>query len=159
MAWFKYDESELAEGKRKLADELAPRIGGEELVAVGLFRRPMFGASYAAGKLGGALPSAAINLARKKRAGGMPDRLILAVTPTRLYAFSFKPKGRGYRVKDEAAVWERSNLECSRGRGGNMTTLTIASPSEGEKATLVGSSVEDDPWSQEVIGELTGTPA
>ena len=40
-----------------------------------------------------------------------------------------------------------------------MTTLTIASPSEGEKATLVGSSVEDDPWSQEVIGELTGTPA
>jgi hypothetical protein len=40
-----------------------------------------------------------------------------------------------------------------------MTTLTIASPSEGEKATLVGGGIQDDPWSQEVIDVLTGAAA
>jgi hypothetical protein len=37
-----------------------------------------------------------------------------------------------------------------------MTALTIESPSEGEKATLVGIGVKDDPLSQELIGMLLG---
>jgi hypothetical protein len=41
-----------------------------------------------------------------------------------------------------------------------MTALTIESPAEGEKATLVGISVKDDPVSQEVIAVLQdGAPA
>ena len=38
-----------------------------------------------------------------------------------------------------------------------MTALTIESPAEGEKATLVGISVRDDPVSQEVMGVLQGS--
>ena len=39
-----------------------------------------------------------------------------------------------------------------------MTALTIESPAEGEKVTLVGISVKDDPVSQELIGVLQGAP-
>ncbi len=159
MALFQASEEQLAEHKQKLVEEVSPHIGGEDLVAVGMFRRGGFGASYAASKMGGGLLYAGVNLARKKRAGGLPDKLMLAVTPTTLYAFSWKHKGRNYRVKEEVARWDRTNLRCSRGQGGNMTTLTIESPSESEKATLVGAGVQDDPWSQEVIGILTSGAA
>ena len=37
-----------------------------------------------------------------------------------------------------------------------MTALTIESPAEGEKATVVGVGVKDDPISKEMIGMLTG---
>ena len=45
-------------------------------------------------------------------------------------------------------------LQISTGSGGGMTKLTIESPGEGEKATLVGASVQDDPVSQELIEVL-----
>jgi hypothetical protein len=38
-----------------------------------------------------------------------------------------------------------------------MTALTIESPTEGEKATVVGIGVKDDPVSREMIGVLQGT--
>jgi hypothetical protein len=40
-----------------------------------------------------------------------------------------------------------------------MTALTIESPAEGEKVTVVGVGVKDDPVSQEMIGMLTGAAA
>jgi hypothetical protein len=159
MALFQASGEQLAEYKQKLVEEVTPHLGGEELVAVGMFRRGGFGASYAASKMGGGLLYAGVNLARKKRAGGLPDKLMLAVTPTTLYAFSWKYKSRNYKVKEEVARWDRSDLECSRGQGGNMTMLTIASPTEGEKATVCGAGIQDDPWSQEVIGVLTNGAA
>lgn len=159
MALFQASPEQLAEYKQKLIEEVSPHIGGEQLEAVGMFRRGGFGASYTASKMGGGLLYAGVNLARKKRAGGLPDKLMLAVTPTTLYAFTWKYKGRNYKVKEEVARWDRANLQCSSGQGGNMTTLTIESPTEGEKATLVGAGIQDDPWSQEVIGALTNAAA
>ena len=40
-----------------------------------------------------------------------------------------------------------------------MTALTIESPAEGEKVTLVGISVKDDPVSQDLMAVLQGTLA
>src|SRR5262245_46971857 len=96
MALFQASQEQLDEGKRKLVEQVTPHTGGEELLAVGMFRRGGFGASYAASKMGGGLLYAGVNLARKKRAGGLPDRLMLAVTPSTLYAFSWKPKRSSY---------------------------------------------------------------
>ena len=85
---------------------------------------------------------------------------MLVVTPTKLHAFKYGMRGRNYKLKDEAAVWERAGLRISTDRGGSMTALTIDSPAEGEKATLVGGGIQDDPLSQELIGILEGaTPA
>ena len=85
--------------------------------------------------------------------------MILAVTPTKLYAFSWKPKGRSYRVKEEVAVWDRAGLQCSTAKAGNMTALTVESPGEDEKIRLVGGGIQDDPWSLEVMEKLGATGA
>jgi Cu2+-containing amine oxidase len=98
----------------------------------------------------------------KKRAGGLPDKIVLAATPTKLYAFNLGFKGRDYRIKGEAAVWDRAGLRISTDRRSGMTALTIESPDEDEKATLVGIGVKDDPVSLEVIQTLEsahGAPA
>ena len=157
MALFQASERQLAEYKAKLLEEVAPHCKGEEVEAVGMFRRGGFGASYATSKLGGGLPYAAVNMMRKKRSGGMPDKVILAVTHTKLYAFTWRYKGRNYRVKDEIAVWERSALRCSSEKAGNMTALTVESPGEDEKIRMVGAGVQDDPWSLEVMEKLGAT--
>jgi hypothetical protein len=53
-------------------------------------------------------------------------------------------------------MWDRDGLRISIDQRSGMTALTIESPSEGEKATLVGIGVKDDPLSQELIGMLQG---
>ena len=92
---------------------------------------------------------------RKKKAGGLPDKVMLAVTPDRLYVFKLSV-GRSYKLGDEVGGWERAGLRVSTDARSGMTALTIESPAEGEKATLVGISVKDDPVSQELIGVLAG---
>jgi hypothetical protein len=159
MPLFEFNQAQLDEYRGKLFDEVSPHCGGEEIVAAGLFRRGGASASYAASKMGGGLVYAAVGLARKKRSGGMPEKVILAVTPTKLYAFSYGHKRSGYSVKKEVAVWSRDDIACSTSQAGGMTALTVSSPSEGEKIRLVGGSIKDDPWSQEVIEALGAIPA
>jgi hypothetical protein len=100
-----------------------------------------------------------VKLFHKQKAGGLPERVMLALTPTRLYAFDIAFKGRDFKIKDEVAVWERAGLNISTDGKSGMTALTIESPAEGEKATLVGVGVKDDPISQELIATLKGSPA
>ena len=47
---------------------------------------------------------------------------------------------------------------CRTERKSGMTALTIESPAEGEKVTLVGVGVKDDPLSQELMQVLQGAP-
>jgi hypothetical protein len=140
--------------KADLREEVTPRVGGEELVAVAAFRRTGGASSYAASKLGGGLPYLATKLISKKRASGLPENVMLAVTPTKVYAFKRKQKGRRMVAGDEVAVWERGGLQVSTDKAMGMTKLTIESPGEGEKVTLVGASVKDDPVSLELIDVL-----
>ena len=64
----------------------------------------------------GGIVYAGIKLLNKKKAGGLPERVMLAVTPTKLYAFNLGFKGRDYKLKDEAAVWDRAGLQVSTER-------------------------------------------
>jgi hypothetical protein len=153
---FEMSEDQVAEWRQQCRDLVADRVNGEEVVAAAGFRQGGATASYAASKaqLGG-LVYAGVKMLRKKKAGGLPDKVMLAVTPNRLYAFKLSV-GRTYKLGDEVAVWERPALKIGADRSGGMTALTIDSPAEGEKASLVGISVKDDPVSQEVIGALQG---
>jgi hypothetical protein len=81
---------------------------------------------------------------------------MLAATPQKLYAFKLGFKGRDYKLGDEVGVWERAGLNVSSERTTGMTALRIESPAEGEKVTLVGIGVKDDPISQELIATLQG---
>ncbi len=156
MGMFEMSEDQVAEWRQQCRDLVADRVNGEEVVAAAGFRQGGATASYAASKaqLGG-LVYAGVKMLRKKKAGGLPDKVMLAVTPNRLYAFKLSV-GRSYKLGDEVAVWERPALTIGADRSGGMTALTIDSPAEGEKANLVGISVKDDPVSQEVIGALQG---
>ena len=154
-----YSEEDLEKAKQQLIDDVRPHLHGEDVLTAGRFRRGGFSASYAASKAGGGLAYAAVNLVRKKKAGGLPQHVALAVTPTKLYALELKPKGRGLQVKREAAMWDRSALRISTEQKMGLTMLTIESPSEGEKATLAPAGVKDDPWTLSVIREIEGRVA
>jgi hypothetical protein len=158
MGMFEMSDQQVAEWRQQCRDLVESRVNGEEVLAAGGFRQGGASASYAASKaqLGG-LVYAGVKMMRKKQAGGLPDKVMLAVTPEKLYAYKLKV-GRSYKLGDEVAVWDRAGLRISTEKGA-MTSLTIESPSEGEKATLVGISVRDDPVSQEVIGVLQGSAA
>src|SRR5258705_8631314 len=94
MAMFEMNPEQVAKWKQDLWEETEPKIQGEQLVAVAPFRRGGGTASYAASKAGGGLPYAIVNLLRKKQAGGLPQQVMLAVTPTKLHAFKWEQRGR-----------------------------------------------------------------
>lgn len=155
MGMFDMSDSQVSEWRQRCRDLVEGRTGGEELVAAAAFRRGGAAASYMASKAGGGIAYAAVRLMGKKKAGGLPDKVMLAVTPERLYAFKLRV-GRDYKLGDEVAVWDRGGLQVGTDRSGGMTALTIESPAEGEKVTLVGISVKDDPVSQDLMSVLQG---
>ncbi len=155
MGMFEMSPEQVVEWRQKYKDLVAPHVHGEEVVAAAGFRQGGASASMVASKAQmGGIVYAGIKMMRKKKAGGLPERVMLAVTPTKLYAFNFGFKGRNYKIKEEVAVWDRTGLRISTDRKGGMTALTIESPAEGEKATLVGVGVKDDPLSQELMDVL-----
>jgi hypothetical protein len=157
MGMFDVSPDQVVEWREKFRALASERVD-EEVLAAAPFRHGGAGTRYAISKLQlGGIAYAGSKLLSKKKAGGLPDQLMLVVTPTKLYAFTYKFKGRSYKIKDEAAVWERSGIRVSTDRSSGMTALTIESPAEGEKATLVGGGVKDDPFSQGLIGVLEGT--
>jgi hypothetical protein len=155
MGMFEMSAKQVEEWREQCRELVEPRVSGEEVVAAAAFRRGGATASYAASKAGGGLLYAGIKLINKKKAGGLPDKVMLAVTPDKVYAFKLKV-GREYKLGDEVAVWDRGGILASSERKSGMTALTIESPSEGEKVTLVGISVKDDPVSQDLMGVLQG---
>ena len=149
----------VAEWRQKCRDLAASRIEGEEIVAAGGFRQGGASANYVASKAQlGALVYAGIKMLRKSQAGGLPDKVILAVTPNRIRAFALKIRGRDYKIGEEVASWERAGVKVGADRGGTMTSLTIESP-DGGRASLVGIGVRDDPVSLEVMDALRGAAA
>jgi hypothetical protein len=158
VAMFEMSPDQVIEWRQKMRDMVTPHVNGEEVIAAGAFRRGGAAASMVASKaqLGG-LVYAGIKMFNKKKAGGLPERVMLAATPGKLYAFKLGFKGRDYKLGDEVAVWDRPGLKVSTERTTGMTALTISSPTEGEKVTVVGIGVKDDPISQEVIAALQGT--
>jgi hypothetical protein len=154
MGMFEMSPDQVAEWRQQCLDLVSSRVNGEEVLASAGFRQGGASANYVASKAQmGGLVYAGIKMLRKKKAGGLPDKVMLAVTPDKLYAFKLSV-GRGYKLGDEVGLWERASLKVSADASSGLTALTIESPAAGEKATLVGISVKDDPVSQDLIGVL-----
>ena len=135
--------------------QMAQEKVDEPVIAMGPFRRGGAASNFAISKGGlGAVFYAANALRHKQKAGGLPQRVFLVVTPTKLHAFKWDIRGRTYKLKDEVAVWDRPGLRFSTEQKLGLTMLTIESPTEGERATLAPGGVKDDPWTQEVIRVL-----
>jgi hypothetical protein len=158
MSRFEMSAEQAAEWRQQLHDLVAGDVNGEKVLSAAAFRRGGATASMVASKaqLGG-IVYAGIKMLNKKKAGGLPERVVLAVTPGKLYAFNLGFKGRSYKNKGEVGVWDRAGLKVATAPASGMTALTIESPAEGEKATLVGIGIKDDPVSQELIEVLQGS--
>lgn len=104
---------QVEEYRSMLRAAVGDQINGEAVQAVAGFRRGGATQSFAASKAGGGLVYAAVALGRKKQAGGLPDKVALAVTPEHLYAYKLKIGRKGYTAEKEVAVWQRSGLRVS----------------------------------------------
>jgi len=155
MGMFEMSEEKVAEYRQKLRGYAEEKVTDEPVVAAALFRRGGMTMTAGVSQLGG-LAYAGARLFSKKKAGGLPDQALLVATPTRLRAYKSKPRGMGFKVSDEVAVWERAALRISTEQKLGVTMLTIESPGEGEKVTLAPIGMKDDPVSQEFVRVLAG---
>ena len=149
--------------KQQFIDQVAPMCDGEEVLAAATFRQGGMAAERTAsevgaqfGLLGQFMATKAVKKARSHVAGGLPEVVMLAVTPTRILAFgcssrqSREKSAREHGTPTLVRTWERSDVTCEMDRSMKMSTLTIT-PLDGPRAVLVGSSIADDPWSLDVM--------
>ena len=145
-------DTEAWKGKyREAAQEKLP---GERVEAAWLFYRT---GGYAGIALGPLSPLAAV-VARtigKKRAGGLPNQFLLALTPTKVHAFKCRPHRSKAKVGDELAVWDRAGLQVRVRDAAVNTEVTLESPAEGERIVC---STGKDATSREFL-ELLAQPA
>lgn len=156
MGMFDVDPKVYDEYREKIHADAQSKVG-EEVVVAAPFRRGGAAAkmtsSYAQA---GALVYGAISMFNKKKAGGLPERTMLIVTPTRVHAYKWKIKGRATPITgDELAVWDRAAIRATTETKLGLTMLTIESPADGTSFTLAPMGVKDDPLTQAVIAELT----
>src|SRR3954452_23090684 len=113
MGMFEMSDKQVDEWRDQCRKLVEPRVNGEEVVAAAGFRQGGASANYVASKaqLGGAV-YAGIKMLRRKKAGGLPDKVMLAVTPAKVYAFKLNV-GRSYKLGDEVGLWERTGLKVS----------------------------------------------
>ena len=145
---------EVAEEYRtKYRESVQPHVD-DEVLAVGPFRPTGAGTKMGISKLQvGALAYGAAHMMGKKKAGGLPGQFLLAVTPSKLHAFSYKAKRNGVDVKEEVASWDRAGIKASTERLQTTTRLTLELP-EGEKIVCDEEGLGDNPWGDDVIREL-----
>jgi hypothetical protein len=134
--------------KQKYLEAVRPKAD-EQVLGAWLFYRT---GGYAGLALGKVSPLAGV-VARtigKKRAGGLPNTFLLAVTPTKVRAFKCRPGSR-VKVGDGLAVWDRAGLSVSVRDAALNTEVTL----EGETVLC---STGKDAISKEFLS-LLASPA
>jgi hypothetical protein len=81
----------------------------------------------------------------KAKAGGLPPRVAVALTPSALYLFGYKPKGFGIKVKGDPVVWPRQSVRVTpfgvgHADGVQVELLETGEVLQLENTTLVGMS-------------------
>jgi len=153
----------MAEWEQKFKDAVAPQLGGEEPLAAGSFQRagqylltiPIIGQL-------GLLLYLVYQAINKKRAAGLPMNFILAVTPTKVVAFKYKPGGYGkVRVGNEVASWNRSDIRIADRSDGPMASkITFETSENGQTERIVCNApmLSKNPMSSKVL-DLIGAGA
>jgi hypothetical protein len=123
------------EQQKKYVEANQPRVQeklDEPVLAWSLFVRTGSYGAMAAEYVSG-IAGTVINLIGKKRAGGLPPRFLLVVTPTKVRAFKFAQKRSGLRVGDELAVWDRAQLHVTANETALTMRVTLQSAADDER--------------------------
>ena len=146
---------EVAEEYRgKFRQAVAPHLD-EEVLAVGTFRTTGSGTKFAISKArGGALAYGAAHLMGKRKAGGLPETFLLAVTPSAVHAFKYKMKRNGVEAKEEVAAWDRQGLNVSTEPMKTTTRVTMET-ADGDTVVCDQDGMGDNPWADDVVRALS----
>jgi hypothetical protein len=146
------DMERYAQAYREAAQE---KVTDEEVLDAWLFYRTGGFASMPFSHIS-PIVGVIIRTVGKKRASGFPSTFLIALTPTRVRAFKAKLRGRGVKLGDELAVWDRGSLQVAVRPAAVNTEVTIESPSEGEKVVC---STGKDAHSLAFLEQLQARPA
>ena len=157
---FKLDEAQIAEWTKRYEEAVKPYLK-DDVQAVGPFQRA--GQSFLLipiiGQLG-AIFYLIYQAIDKKRSAGLPTNFLLAVTPTEVRAFKYRPGRASINVKKEVAVWKREDIKVTDTADGPMTkkvTFTVTENGETQKLVCSAPSLANNPWSTKVIELLQGS--
>ena len=106
---------DLAEKQYRKNVELAQSVIPEPVITAAMFQRA---GSFGAGLWSGVSLEAGFGANRdaKKKGGGFPPDSIIALTATKLYAFSVKG-GLKFKIKEPVGQWDRSNVSIETADG------------------------------------------
>ncbi len=124
-------EKKKEQWRQKFKEAVQTKVD-EQVLGAGPFYRAGSWAGAGLAQISGAGALGA-SLFGKKKAAGLPQNFIIAVTPTKVYAFGYKPRSSKVKVKDELAVWDRANLKVTTEEKTMSTRVVFESPGEGEK--------------------------
>lgn len=138
--------------RSRAVDVVSPHCE-EAVEEVGFFQpRGMLGGAgmtMAVSGLGGSL------MRRKaKKDAGLPEFLLVALTPSFVHVFGYKPKGRSWKIKEEAARWPRAGLQASRGEG-TMTNQVTFTLDDGQQVSIEAMKMWGS-FNDPIIDKLTG---
>jgi hypothetical protein len=141
------DPEVLAEGFKAWRDAAQEQIAEPVIEACILSRPSSQVGSRVAGYFGW-LPALMLHLDRRRRAAGLPQHFVLAVTAGEVIALERTTRPLGSPVGTvgrEVARWQRSTLRVSSRPSGNLiqVTLTPAAPADPVQCTLNAHALSD----------------
>jgi hypothetical protein len=140
------DAKKRGEWERKYRDALQPLVD-EPVLAGGVFYRTAGWAAMAVGPFSG-LAAVISRAVGKRRAGGLPNQFLLAVTPTRVHAFKCSLAYGDVEARDELAVWDRAGLTVTAEETSVNTKVVLERNGSGERVVC---STGKDELSQSVV--------
>jgi hypothetical protein len=120
-------------------DAAATDFLGEPVVAACQFTRTGGWAQVGLAQVSG-LGSMVAGMQGKKKAGGLPQTFLLAVTPQRLYALGLPRSSSGLKVRvtKELGRWDLCDITATTSGVLGGTKITIDAPAEGEHVEVQG---------------------
>ena len=72
----------------------------------------------------------------RSKAGGLPPRFLLVITPAHIYAYGYKQRGTKMRVGKQLRTWNRSQVQVSA-KDTTLTKRVTIEPVGGEDGAVV----------------------
>jgi hypothetical protein len=162
-----WEKDPLEERARKYREAVAPYLGGQELEAAGIFRRP--GAWLQGGGLDPEHLLASVlavfervlrvfgraeEKLRMGRLSKLPESFLLAVTWEKVYVFSYEGAS-GILIQAEIAAFDRDEIRIRSMAGGEVLSLETTEQGRTRSIELDGEVVSVYPGAAEVIAALS----